>query len=184
MLCSYNKTENKEEKRTILEKINKIRGKSGLLPVMAQLKELKELKLKDNPFKLPGEKDPTQAISTCPFCGASVAQDSQECQSCHQVITPNQGQPHPRKVPQKGERYKDYGPKLDYLSQGIPLVASSKIARKKKDTDLAEHDKDILKDEYISEEFNMCSDPKRKKVNYDDRKEEIMRSCLDLAIDG
>ena len=151
---------------------------------MAQLKELKELKLKDNPFKLPGEKDPTQAISTCPYCGASVSQDAQECQSCHQVITPNQGQPHPRKVPQKGERYKDYGPKLDYLSQGIPLVASSKIARKKKDTDLAEHDKDILKDEYISEEFNMCSDPKRKKVNYDDRKEEIMRSCLDLAIDG
>ena len=133
---------------------------------------------------MPGEKDPTQAISTCPYCNSSVNQREQQCPNCKQVITPNQGQPYPRKVPQKGERYKDYGPKLDFISQGIPLAASVKDARRKKNKDLAEHDKETVKDEHVSDEFNMCADPRRKRSKYDDRKEEIMRSCLDLEIDG
>jgi hypothetical protein len=137
---------------------------------------------------LPGEKDPTQAISTCPYCNSSVNQNEQQCPNCKQVITPHQGKPHPRKVPQKGERYKDYGPKLDFINQSAP-IAASKVARRKKDEDHAEHDKETVKDEYFSEEFSMCADPridpKRKNViNVDERKEEIMRSCTDLAIDG
>ena len=136
------------------------------------------------PLKLPGEKDPTQAICTCPHCNSCVDQKTHECQNCHQIIVPNMGQPHPRKVPQKGERYDDYGPKLDFTFKGTPISASSKIAKKHKNKDLAEHDKETVRDEHISEEFNMCTDPKRKKTNFVDRKEEIMRSCQDLAIDG
>ena len=140
--------------------------------------ELKELK----PLKLPGEKDPTQAISTCPYCNSCVDQKTHECQNCHQIIVPKQGRPYPRKVPQKGERYDDYGPKLDYITQ----VASKQSGRgRKRDEDHAKHDKDTVKDEYISDEFNMCLDPIiRNKRNVDVRKEEVMKSCEDLAIDG
>jgi len=174
---------NSEEALQIKQKINKMREDSGLL-TYAQLKPLKELK-ELKPLKLPGEKDPTQAISTCPYCNSCVNQKEQQCPNCKQIITPNQGQPHPRKVPQKGERYDDYGPKLDYISKGVPLAASSsKIAKKHKDPDLAKHDKEIVRDKHISKEFNMCSDPKRKKTDFVDKKEEIMRSCQDLAIDG
>jgi len=134
---------------------------------------------------LPGEKDPTQAISVCPYCGASVSQDAQECQSCHMVMTPIQGGPHPRKVPQKGERYKDYGPKLDFVSNVVSVASSKQTRRKDKNKDHAKHDEDTVKDEYTSDEFRMCVDPKRKMMeNVDVRKEEIMRSCTDLAIDG
>ena len=41
----------------------------------------------------------------------------------------------------------------------------------------------MVKDVFVSK-FDQCLEPKRKKQNYDDRKEDIMRSCLDLAIDG
>jgi hypothetical protein len=130
------------------------------------------------PLKLPGEKDPTQAICTCPHCNSCVDQKTHECQNCHQIIVPNMGQPHPRKVPQKGERYDDYGPKLDYIIQ-----AGSGRGRKK-DKDLAEHDEDTVKDEF-STEVDMCIDPfEKKRRNVDVSKEEVMRSCEDLAIDG
>jgi len=137
------------------------------------------------PLKLPGEKDPTQAISTCPYCNSCVSQDCQQCPNCHQIITPNQGQPHPRKVPQKGERYEDYGPSFDYTVKSRPIAASKQAGRRdKKDKDLAEHNKDTVKDEF-SAEVDMCIDPfEKKRRNVDVRKEEIMRSCLDLAIDG
>ena len=141
------------------------------------------------PLKLPGEKDPTQAISTCPFCNSSVNQREQQCPNCKQVITPHQGQPHPRKVPQKGERYEDYGKKLDYVTQTVPIAASKQAGRRDKNKDHAEHDKDTVKDEYMSDEFSMCVDPRaesrrKNRGNVDVRKEEIMRSCTDLAIDG
>ena len=135
-------------------------------------------------LKLPGEKDPTQAISTCPFCNSCVDQKAQRCQNCKETIIPHQGQPHPRKVPQKGERYEDYGPKHNFINRGVPIAASKQAGRNKRKDD-AESDKDTVKDRYISEEFDMCIDPRRKNVrNVDDRKEEIMRSCLDLEIDG
>ncbi len=134
---------------------------------------------------MPGEKDPTQAICTCPHCNSCVDQKTHECQNCHQIIVPKQGRPHPRKVPQKGERYEDYGPRLDYVSRNIPIAASKQAGRRDKKKDHAEHDKDTVKDEYESEEFRMCVDPKRKNmINDDVRKEEIMRSCRDLEIDG
>ncbi len=136
------------------------------------------------PLKLPGEKDPTQAISTCPYCNSSVNQKEQQCPNCNQVITPNQGQPHPRKVPQKGERYDDYGPKLDYTFKGTPIAASKQAGRRDKDEDLAEHDEDTVKDEF-SADVDMCINPFEKTVKKDDiTKEEVMRSCEDLAIDG
>ena len=136
--------------------------------------EIKELK----PLKLPGEKDPTQAISTCPYCNSCVNQTEQECPNCHQVITPHQGRPHPRKVPQKGERYEDYGPKFDYI------VQAGSGRRRKKDKDIAEDSEETVKDEF-SVDVDMCIDPfEKKKRNDDVRKEEIMRSCRDLAIDG
>jgi hypothetical protein len=126
---------------------------------------------------LPGEKDPTQAICTCPHCNSCVDQKTHVCQNCQKVIVPNQGQPHPRKVPQKGERYEDYGPKLDYITQ----LASR---RGNKDKDLAEHSDDTVKDEF-SVDVKMCRHPKRNNMrNVDVTKEEVMRSCTDLAIDG
>ena len=129
------------------------------------------------PIKLPGEKDPTQAISTCPYCNSCVDQDAYVCQNCGQVITPHQGQPHPRKVPQRGERYDDYGPKMDYVIQ-----AGSGRGRKK-DKDDAKDSDDTVKDEF-SVDVNMCIDPFEKKRRNVDSKEEVMRSCEDLAIDG
>ena len=133
---------------------------------------------------MPGEKKPAQAISTCEFCGAAVSQDAQECQSCHQIITPKRGNPYPRKVPQKGETYKDLTPTPNQLYQGKPIISSKQAKRKEKHKDYAEHNKDTVKDEYVSEEFNMCADPQRKKTINVDKKEEVMRSCLDLEIDG
>ena len=146
------------------------------------MRELPEMK----PLKLPGEKDPTQAICTCPHCNSCVDQKTHECQNCHQVIVPNMGQPHPRKVPQKGERYKDYGPSFDYTVKGRPIAASKQAAGRKnrKDKDLAEHDEDTVKDEF-SAEVDMCIDPfEKKRRNVDVSKEEVMKSCDDLAIDG
>ncbi len=134
---------------------------------------------------MPGEKDPTQAISTCPYCNSSVNQEEQQCPNCKQVITPHQGSPHPRKVPQRGERYKEYGPKLDYINQGNMVAASKQTRRKEKNKDHAEHDEETVKDEYKSDEFRMCTNLKRKnRKNVDKIKEDIMRSCTDLAIDG
>lgn len=130
---------------------------------------------------MPGEKDPTQAICTCPHCNSCVGQKAHECQNCHQVIIPNMGQPHPRKVPQKGERYEDYGPKLDYITQ---LASKDGGRRGKKDDDLAEDDEDTVKDEF-STEVKMCRHPKRNNIrNVDVTKEEIWNSCEGLAING
>jgi hypothetical protein len=79
---------------------------------------------------LPGEKDPTQAISTCPYCNSCVDQKAQKCENCGQTMVPVRGQPHPRKVPQKGERYEEYGPKNVFVQ---PIAASTKIAKKEKE---------------------------------------------------
>ena len=130
---------------------------------------------------MPGEKDPTQAICTCPHCNSCVDQKTHECQNCHQIIVPNMGQPHPRKVPQKKERYEDYGPKLDYITQ---LASKDGGRRGKKDDDLAEDDEDTVKDEF-STEVKMCRHPKRNNIrNVDVTKEEIWNSCEGLAING
>ena len=143
--------------------------------------ELKELK----PLKLPGEKDPTQAISTCPKCNSCVDQKSQQCQNCGETIVPQWGNPHPRKVPGRVERYEEYGPKNLFITPTVKvhsLIVTPKTAKKKKDKDHAEHDEDTVRDEYLSDEVRMCLEPKQE--NTDKRKEEIMRSCQDLAIDG
>jgi hypothetical protein len=131
---------------------------------------------------LPGEKDPTQAISICPLCNSSVSQDATYCVNCNNTITPEQGRPHPRKTPKKDERYKEYGPKNTVINPAIPIMAN-KIEIKNKE--YAKHDKKKVKDTYESEEFNMCKMPKNKNnINDDIDKNEIMRSCIDLAIDG
>ena len=129
------------------------------------------------PLKLPGEKDPTQAICTCPHCNSCVDQKTHECQNCHKIIVPNMGQPHPRKVPQKGERYDDYGPKLDYIIQA--KSKRNKGIGKVRDPELEDDD------DAFSIEFDQCTDPLEKMKRYDDvTSEEVMKSCRDLAIDG
>ena len=126
-----------------------------------------------------GEKDPTQAISTCPFCNSSVKQTETFCPNCKQTILPDQGRPHPRKTPGRGERYREYGPKDTLISPDMPLIA--KAGKRDKD----KKNKIKVKDEFVSEEFRMCSDPKNKKRTNDDiHRENVMKSCLDLAIDG
>ncbi len=80
--------------------------------------------------------------------------------------------------------YKGLKPTPMNVYKGTPIAASSKVARKEKKPDLAKHDKSTVREEHISDEFNMCAEPKRKKSLFDDNKDDIMRSCLDLEIDG
>ena len=114
------------------------------------------------------------------------------CESKGIPITPvKKGELHENKIPLPGVRPKGYGPKTpEYVIKNRPLAASKQAGGRggrgrKVDEDHAEHDKDTVKEEYLSDEFRMCADPKRKiRKNVDVRKEEIMRSCLDLEMDG
>lgn len=59
------------------------------------------------------------------------------------------------------------------------------MKRNKKNPDFAEHDPDTSGDVFTSDPIHQCLDLKRKnRENVDVKKEDIMRSCEDLAIDG
>lgn len=95
------------------------------------------------------------------------------------------GNPYQRKTPGKGERYKDFGPRHTVLPQGFNLASSKdKLRRNKKDSDLAEHSDETVKEVFVSDPIHQCLDPRAKNRKNVDKKEEVMRSCEDLAIDG
>ena len=105
------------------------------------------------------------------------------------MVTPIFGGDYERKVPEKGERPKGFGPKHTVLPQGFNLQRAAqskdKLKRNKKNKDFAEHDPDTVKEVFISEDISQCLDPRKKNRKFDDvKKEDVMRSCEDLAIDG
>ena len=102
------------------------------------------------------------------------------CHNCGQTNI-NKGQPYQRKTPERGENPSPFGTNRDKFV--TPITQAS---RKKRKEDDADKDKDTIKDVYISEPFNQCADPKhllknRKNVDF---KDEVLKSCEDLAIDG
>jgi len=178
------------EKNVLKEKINKIRSKHGLA-IFAQLKDFKDFKdLELKPLKYPGDPDPAQPITTCKWCGSTLSEDEKVCHNCGntQIF---KGQPYKRKVPNKGKIQSPFGTNRDqYINPTIPLSASAsskdKLKRsKKKNSDYAKNNSDTVKEVFVSDTVHQCLEPKRKnRGNVDIRKEEIMRSCEDLAIDG
>jgi len=101
-------------------------------------------------------------------------------------VTPiTNGEIFDAKVPEKGVRPHFLGPKTpEYIVKNRSLTSSSKYKGRGKpiDEDLAKYDKDTVMEEYHSDEVKMCLDSKRK--NDDTREEEVMKSCMNLEIDG
>ena len=166
------------------KQINQIREKNGLF-AFAQLREFRNLELK--PYKLPGDPDPVQPITTCRWCGSALNEKEKVCHNCGKTQI-SKGQPYQRKPPEKGESPSPFGTNIDkYVTPGRAVAAQSKDKYKKnrKTPDFAKHDKETVRDVFTSEPFHQCKDIRmKKKRNADIRKEEIMRSCEDLEIDG
>lgn len=167
--------------KRLKEELNKIRNKMQL-PKVAQLRDLRDFReLGLKPLKFPGDPDPVQPITTCEWCGSALNEKEKLCHNCGrtQIV---KGQPYQRKTPDKGESPSPLGTNKDrYVTPNVPVIAS-KGHNKNKDN--AEEDKTNLKDVFISDTFEQCIDPRRKNKKNVDRKEEIMRSCKDLEIDG
>jgi len=165
------------------KEINQIRHKHGLA-TFAQLKDMKELGLK--PIKYPGDPDPVQPITTCKWCGSALNEKEKVCHNCGQTQI-SKGKPYQRKVPDKGESPSPFGTNRDvFVNPYLSRAAQSKdsLKRKKKDKDNAEQDDSTAKDVFVSDPFNQCLEPKRFMRHFVDRKEEVMKSCRDLEIDG
>ena len=168
------------QENEIKNQINIIRKRNGLA-VFSQLKELKELELR--PYKYPGDKDPVQNQTICKRCGSMLNQDAQVCQNCGNTQIFH-GQPHPAKPSDKGKQPSPFGVNKDvFIPKNTPIIAS------KKHHDNAEKNEEIVKDVYVSDEFNMCTDPSEKNIrknrnNVDNKLEDIWKSCQDLEIDG
>lgn len=177
------------QENEIKNQINTIRKRNGLA-VFSQLKELKELKLK--PYRLKDDAVPTQAITQCKRCGAMLSQDATDCEDCirqgfHGPFDIYRGQPHPAKPSDKGKQPSPFGVNKDvFIPKNTPIIAAKKHHIKH---DNAEKNEEIVKDVYVSDEFNMCLDPFKKNIrknrnNSDNKLEDIWKSCQDLEIDG
>ena len=155
---------------------------------------MKDLEMK--PLKFPGDPDPAQNITVCPDCNGAISEKTGVpfCNNCDKIVDGKKGNPYQRKTPDKGERYKDFGPKDTILNpifnlrqRGVAASTESKdhLKRNKRDEDMAEDSDDTVRDVFISEPFEACLDGIMQNRKFDDRsKEGIMRSCEDLAIDG
>jgi hypothetical protein len=161
------------------------------------------------PLVYPGDKKPCQNITQCPECDGAISEKDAVpfCHNCDKIVDGKKSTPYHGCVPDKGERDKAFGPRTDEitinkgtpLQQGTPNILFPQKAnpfnqrqkaaesqdykkRNKVDPFLAEDDPDTAKKVYV-EEVKMCRDPKRENGKFDD-KEDVMRSCEDLAIDG
>jgi len=140
------------------------------------------------PLKYPGDPDPNQVISKCPECNGAISDKSGVpfCVNCNKTVDPLKGRAYPGKVPGRGERFDEFGPKDTVLPRSMSLGSKeSIIIEAKKEDDDAEKNKKQVKDVFVSDEFQQCMNPKelRKRENVD-YKEEVLKSCRDLAIDG
>ena len=168
------------------------------------------------PIKYPGDKDPVQDITRCPYCGGAISDKDAVpyCHNCERIVDGIKGDPYKGSVPDKGERDPSFGPKDTIINPGVPLqqknpnipdmpkipfpqksipynrrskaaASQDHLKRNKKDEDMAEDNKDTVKEVFVSDIVHQCLDPKGKNRKYDDvNKEDVMRSCEDLAIDG
>ena len=130
-------------------------------------------------------------MTVCPICNGAVSEKDGVpfCTNCQQNVDAVKGNPYQRIVPQRGERDQFFGPKDTVLNPATPLARAAQsmdhLKRNKKNPDLAEHNKDTVKEVFISEPIHQCANPKDKiRRNVDIDKEEVWRSCEDLAIDG
>jgi hypothetical protein len=162
------------------------------------------------PLKFPGDKDPVQNITQCPDCSGAISEKDPVpyCHNCEKTVDGVKGNPYKGSVPDKGERAPDFGNKDTVLNPGVPLQQNTQnipfpqkaipynrrqkaaesqdhLKRNKKNEDMAEDSKDTVKEVFVSDTVHQCLDPKGKNKKYDDvNKEDVMRSCEDLAIDG
>lgn len=191
LLDSLKKSNDGEEKKELLNKINQIRSFFGLSPITtestslystAQLKDLKPLKpLKSlPPLKFPGDKDPTKPKAKCPMCDSNISSETCYCHNCKKNVNPVVGQPHPFRSPKKNERDPFYGPKDKYV---MPTNVDINV----KEINCASKKKKKKKPKiYESEEFSQCMNLKelKNKLKTDNKLNEVWKSCTELAIDG
>ena len=117
-------------------------------------------------------------------------QDAQVCQNCGNTQIFH-GQPHPAKPSDKGKQPSPFGVNKDvFIPKNAPIKNAPIIAAKKHiKHDNAEKNEEIVKDVYVSDEFNMCTDPAERNIrknrkNVDSKLEDVWKSCQDLEIDG
>ncbi len=151
------------------------RSKKKKINKKADLPEIK-------PLKFPGDPDPAKSITRCPHCNAEIGGDG-GTYSCptHGVVTPIFGGFYERKVPQKGERTKGFGPKDTVVNPQVPVYASKS---KKKDKDIAKNDDSTVRDVFVSDAIDQCLKPSKKNCKCDDIQDDVLASCKFLEIDG
>jgi len=166
------------------------------LTVLGQLKPLQNpfdppknqnSRFEKDPFARPGDLTPNDYLLKCPICHGNLPNDfiSGKCTNCKNTIQEPIKDGIPEHAPDPKSMIKIRPP---ILPKNIPINSSKNVynlKESKKNKDLAKHDEDTIKDEYTVE-FDQCMEGKRKQMLNDDiiRKDEIMKSCLDLAIDG
>lgn len=152
--------------------------------------DIKDLEIK--PYKLPDDPKPAQALTTCSWCSAVLNEDATTCHLCGHMPNPK-GQPIQRKPCEKGQSQYPKGTGQNKFVSPSQVVASKqniinkiKMKSKHKNEDYAEHNPEVLGDTFTSDTINQCKKPVQRKnrLNDDIRKEEVMRSCEDLEIDG
>ncbi|KKM16920.1 hypothetical protein LCGC14_1680970 [marine sediment metagenome] len=112
------------------------------------------------------------------------------CQNCNKMNAAKVTGTERHQVDPKGKQYNPFNLQhLQFAPKNMPLaynqkrVLESQIKKKRKDKD-----KERARDTFMSEEIKQCPDvfeiEKRKKKRFVDNNDEVMKSCLDLAIDG
>jgi len=136
----------------------------------------------------------TQAKRNCIQCGSCLGDKDFSCPNCgsnQQAV----GQPHTRKVEDKGRQYNPYS--NDPHSN--PMQFQKGVALNKQFSDDSSLKEATTKDPksktnrdivpYVSDDFLQCTDPtemprRKRRKDVDKHIEEVSKSCLDLAIDG
>lgn len=193
------------EVEQLKNRINRVRSRYGL-STYADLQPLKPLK---NPFDPPKnhnsrfDKDPLQlkdpfsntkpatpndTDQRCPYCNSKLSNifNGGKCPNCDATINETKDCGVPPHAPDPKNPYKRQNPTFIPQNKPINMAYNLNKSKKCRDDD-ATKDDETVSDVYTSEPFDQCSinmDERKKKKNVDDKKIEVMRSCLDLAIDG
>ena len=183
------------KKLLLKKKFNKIADLSPLKPYKSPFDSSinNNSKFEKDPFAFPDEYTPNDVLLKCPICNGNLPNTfvSGKCQNCKNTITDPIKSGIPAHTPDAPKGFKKK--KYTILPRDIPLNVGSnnkfnlKNARKKK-KELAEYDDNTAGDTY-KVEFDQCMGNKDKEIkqrtNVDNiDMDEIMKSCLDLAIDG
>lgn len=150
---------------------------------MREPKDLKPLK----PLKYPGDPDPSKQKIICQFCGSTMASPDAQSDKPASTICPNCNQSNTGKITglynhQRDEKGKQFNP---YSIHNPMLIQKDRALNAATNTDvlIAKKKKPIkVKDEFVSEEIKQCLNKRKSNEIID--KEDVMRSCVDLAIDG